>query len=125
MFSSGDEINNEENVHYAMVQHAGPKNILLVSGGLSGAINEILKYKPASVDYVELNPALLKMGMRSLARLEKRGVFLHSGDARRFIKASAKKYDAVLIAASSSFNPPVKPLVHIRIYAGTESETFA
>ena len=46
MFSSGDNINNEENVHYAMVQHSAPKNVLIVSGGLSGAIAEILKYHP-------------------------------------------------------------------------------
>jgi len=97
MFSSGDEINNEENVHYAMVQHASPKNILLVSGGLSGAINEILKYHPRSVDYLELNPALLGLNVRSLKSLEKNGIFLHAGDARRFVKNSSKEYDVVLI----------------------------
>jgi len=111
LFSSGDEINNEENVHYAMVQHASPRHVLLVSGGLSGAINEILKYNPLTVDYVELNPALLKIGMRSLTRLEKKSVFLHSGDARRFIKASEKKYDVVLILL-----PPPSTLQLNRIY---------
>ena len=111
MFSSGDEINNEENVHYAMVQHASPRNILLVSGGLSGAINEILKYRPLAVDYVELNPALLKLNVRSLESLEKRGVFLHAGDARQFVKNSSRVYDVVLVLL-----PPPSSLQLNRFY---------
>jgi len=44
LFSTGNEISNEENVHYAMVQHPNPENILLISGGFSGTIAEIMKY---------------------------------------------------------------------------------
>ena len=111
MFSSGDEINAEENVHYAMVQHPAPKNILLVSGGLSGAINEILKYYPLRIDYVELNPALLKLDMRSLKTIEKKGVFVHTGDARRFLRNSSAVYDVVLVLL-----PPPSSLQMNRFY---------
>jgi spermidine synthase len=111
LFSSGDEMNNEENVHYAVVQHDHPGNILLVSGGLSGAINEILKYKPQRVDYVELNPALLNLGKSSLAMFQKKGVFLHSGDARKLIRESLLKYDVVLILL-----PPPSTLQLNRLY---------
>ena len=111
MFSSGDEINNEENVHYAMVQHATPKNILLISGGLSGVINEILKYHPKLIDYVELNPALLDLNVKSLRNLQKKSVYLHPGDARRFVKNSSVKYDVVLILL-----PPPSSLQLNRLY---------
>ena len=111
LFSSGDNINNEENVHYAMVQHRAPKNILLVSGGLSGAIDEILKYHPQRVDYVELNPALFRFSANSLKELEKKAVFLHAGDARRFVKNSSAVYDVVLILL-----PPPSSLQLNRLY---------
>ncbi|MEI8006939.1 MAG: hypothetical protein WCI48_12090 [Bacteroidota bacterium] len=111
MFSSGDNINNEENVHYAMVQHSAPKNVLIVSGGLSGAIAEILKYHPLRVDYVELNPALLRFSEGSLKEFEKKAVFLHAGDARRFVKNSSAVYDVVLILL-----PPPSSLQLNRLY---------
>ncbi|MCX6282836.1 MAG: hypothetical protein NTW31_01155, partial [Bacteroidetes bacterium] len=111
MFSSGDVINNEENVHYAMVQHNLPKRVFLVSGGLSGAISEILKYHPLSVDYIELNPALLNLNLQSLRNFEKKGVTLHQGDARRFLKNSSAVYDVVLILL-----PPPSSLQLNRMY---------
>ncbi|MCX6282137.1 MAG: hypothetical protein NTU51_09250 [Bacteroidetes bacterium] len=97
MFSSGNEISDEENVHYAMIQRARPAKVLLVSGGLSGVIGEILKYHPILIDYIELNPALLHLTVRSLRNLEKKGVCLHQGDARRFIQGSYAAYDVVLV----------------------------
>ena len=111
LFSSGDEINNEENVHYAMIQHPAPRRVLLVSGGLSGAINEILKYHPLTIDYVELNPALLCLNSRSLKRLEKKGVYVHQGDARRFVQNSSAVYDVVLVLL-----PPPSSLQLNRLY---------
>ena len=111
LFSSGDLIKNEENVHYAMIQHPFPKTVLLVSGGLSGAIDEILKYHISRIDYVELNPALLQMSVRSLRSFEKRGVFLHSGDARVFVRNSPVKYDVILVLL-----PPPSSLQLNRLY---------
>lgn len=111
LFSSGDLINNEENVHYAMIQHPRPETVLLVSGGLSGAIDEILKYQTKRIDYVELNPALLEMSVKSLRSFEKKGVYLHSGDARRFVKNSSEKYDVILVLL-----PPPSSLQLNRLY---------
>jgi len=111
MFSSGDEINNEENVHYAMLQRSSPENVLLISGGLSGAISEILKYHPSRIDYVELNPALLDLNAKSLKALENKGVYLHPGDARRFVKNTSAVYDVVLVLL-----PPPSSLQLNRMY---------
>jgi len=97
LFSSGDVINNEERVHFAMVQHPGPEKILLISGGISGAIGEILKYNPSRIDYVELNPSLIEMSEKFIRRIHDPRIHVHVTDARRFIRTSKERYDIVLV----------------------------
>jgi len=97
LFSSSNEIMNEESVHFAMIQHPGPKNILLVSGGISGTISEILKYHPILIDYVELDPGLIRLGRRYSRILDDERIHVIPGDARRFIRQTREKYDVVLV----------------------------
>jgi spermidine synthase len=51
----------EEFVHLAALQHPRPERVLLLGGGVEGTVREILKHSPRSVDYVELNPAMLRV----------------------------------------------------------------
>lgn len=97
LFSSNNEIMNEESVHFAMIQHSGPKKILLVSGGISGTVSEILKYHPIRIDYVELDPALINLGRRYSKILDDERIHVIHGDARRFIRQTSEKYDVVLV----------------------------
>ena len=97
LFSSNNEIMNEESVHFAMIQHSGPKKILLVSGGISGTVSEILKYHPIRIDYVELDPALINLGRRYSKILNDERIHVIHGDARRFIRQTSEKYDVVLV----------------------------
>jgi spermidine synthase len=99
LFSEGNTINIEESVHYAMVQHPDPKYVLLISGGISGMINEILKYKIKEIDYVEQNPDLINVGELFTSNiLQDSSVHVINMDARQFIKKNSnKKYDVVLI----------------------------
>ncbi len=97
LFSSDDVIKNEESVHYAMIQHADPKRVLLISGGVSGLIDEILKYDVDSIDYVEINPSVVRLGQQYLKRIESEKVNIFEQDARLFIKQSTNLYDVVLI----------------------------
>jgi spermidine synthase len=97
LFSSGNEIFNEECVHFAMVQHARPGKVLLVAGGISGTIREILKYHPVRVDYVELDPALILAGTRYSKMLDDPAIRVIQGDARRFIRTVHEKYDVALV----------------------------
>ena len=97
LFSSGNVIRNEESVHFAMIQHDDPKKILLLSGGLSGAIPEIMKYNPVRVDYVELNPALTEMSEELGLQEEIPGVRFINADARRHITHTDSIYDVALI----------------------------
>ncbi len=97
LFSSGNVIRDEESVHFAMIQHDDPKKVLLLSGGLSGAIPEIMKYNPIRVDYVELNPALTGMSKELGLQEELPGVRFINADARKYITQTDSIYDVVLI----------------------------
>jgi len=97
LFSTGDIAETEEVVHYAMVQHRDPKNVLLLSGGISGATREILKYDVQGVDYVEVNPWLLELGERYTSAFVDPAVRAVASDARRFVRQTDATYDVVLI----------------------------
>ncbi len=97
LFSSGNQISNEENVHYAMVQQPNPANILIISGGFSGTVAEVLKYKPVRIDYVELNPSLIEIAVRYTHQLCHPCVHVYQADARKFIRNTTNRYDVVLV----------------------------
>lgn len=97
LFATKDVTASEEDVHYAMIQHPDPENILLISGGISGTIPEILKYNVKSIDYVEINPWIIKLG-RSWADVpceERVNVIIK--DPRIYLKENQKKYDVLLM----------------------------
>jgi spermidine synthase len=97
LFSGGNEMASEEQVHFALSQHPGPRKVLLVSGGFSGTIQEIMKYRPARVDVVEPDPAMIRVG-QELTPVRSNGVVeLTRQDARRFVRNTALKFDAALI----------------------------
>jgi spermidine synthase len=97
LFSTNDVTSNEEAVHYAMIQHRQPRNVLLISGGISGTIQEILKYGVDRVDYVEINPWLIEIGRRLTTSLSDDRVHIFNDDARKFVRHTAERYDVVLI----------------------------
>jgi len=98
-FSDNNIIAREEGVHYGMIQHPAPKNVLLISGGASGMIHEILKYDIQSLDYIEQNPGLIEMGKLYTDNIvEDDRISIIKEDPRLFLKnKSEKKYDVILI----------------------------
>jgi len=97
LFSTFDPALCEEAVHFAMVQHPHPRDVLLISGGLSGVIKEVQKYDVASIDYVELNPWLIEAGKKYTPFLANANLRVIVRDARLYVKESSKKYDIVLV----------------------------
>ncbi|MFH1848612.1 MAG: hypothetical protein ABH879_00325 [archaeon] len=92
LYSTGDVAAAEEAVHYAMLQHPNPENVLLISGGAAAAA-EILKYN-VTLDYVELDPQVIDSG-RLFLGLE--GINAIEGDGRRYIERTDKRYDVVIV----------------------------
>lgn len=97
MFTSSEPVTNEEDVHYSMVQHENPKQVLLISGGISGVMKELLKYPVASVDYVEINPWIIKIGRKFTEELNDPRININLDDPRRYINRTEKTYDVIII----------------------------
>lgn len=89
---------NEEAVHFAMVQHKNPHNILLFSGGIAGMIKEIEKYKVDKITYLETNPEIFnRLKEWDETNLNYTNVEIVKSDMRTFIAKSNQKYDVILI----------------------------
>ena len=97
LFDSENFTLNEEVVHFAMLQHSHPAKVLLVSGGLSGQIAELKKYKPGRIDYVEDNRWLLVLMKDSLAKMTDEHISVYATDPLRFIRRTQQKYDVAIL----------------------------
>ncbi|MEK6755346.1 MAG: fused MFS/spermidine synthase [Bacteroidota bacterium] len=95
--STDDVTTSEEAVHYAMIQHPNPRTVLLVSGAISGATQEIVKYNVEGIDYVELNPWLIDVARKYTATLSNEKVHVIAEDARLYVRRAPRKYDIALI----------------------------
>ena len=88
-----------------------PLKILLVSGGFGGALEEIRKYNPARVDYVDLDPEIIRTA-RLLGMLPPDPrIHVHIADGREFVEQSSQQYDAVILRL-----PPPENLQLNRFY---------
>lgn len=96
----------EESIHFALLEHPAPHSVLLIGGTLNGGIAEALKHPTVqSIDAVELDPELLRMGEslqpEELAPSHRDPrVHFHAVDGRIFLKenlGSKSGYDAILV----------------------------
>jgi len=98
LFSSHSPEEAEETVHYAMAQRPQARRVLLISGGVSGTAREILKYRTAAVDYVELDPLILRVAQRYLPEsLADPRIEVINTDGRLLIKQAQRRYDVVIV----------------------------
>ena len=102
-----DIIRLEEFVHFAMLSHQKPQSIAVLTGGVGGKINEILKHPTVkTVDYVELDPLLpatIKEFSTDLTRFELTHpkVRLHLDDGRYFLKKTDTFYDLCIVGIAN------------------------
>ena len=87
----------EESTHFGLSQHPAPEHVLLVSGGLNGSLSEVLKYPVKKVDYVELDPEVIRLVKELATGASDQRVATHAMDARRFIRSKKGIYDAILV----------------------------
>lgn len=96
----------EDFVHFSMLFHKKPESILILSGGAGGMINEILKYSVTRLEYVELDPLLLRLIQKfptplTQSELSDKRVEIHYTDGRFFVKKTLNQFDIILIGLSS------------------------
>ncbi|MGM0666679.1 MAG: hypothetical protein ACQETA_05105 [Bacteroidota bacterium] len=92
-----DEKQREENIHYAMLQHDEPRDVLIISGGSSKHIREVLKYKGVkTVSYLERDPELLALTRDSTMEYPGVDVRIVNDDAFSYIRKTDRKYDVII-----------------------------
>jgi len=112
-FAVPDRLSAEEAVHYAMLQHPEPQSVLLIGGGVSESLGQLLQHPSVrQVDYVELDPRLIELGKAYLpvqvtAALENPRVVVHNEDGRRYLARTSKLYDAILINLPEPFTAQI------------------
>ncbi|HEX6880216.1 MAG TPA: fused MFS/spermidine synthase [Terriglobales bacterium] len=102
LFTSPDRASAEEAVHFPMLEHPAPKSILLIGGGINGSLAEILKHPTVErVDYVELDPAVLRMARQNFPEAQKLlsqpRAHLHEKDGRLFVKETGQQFDVIIL----------------------------
>ena len=82
-----------------MLFHPNPHQILVLSGGAGGMINEILKHPTTErVDYAELDPLFLDLLQIFLTPLTQQelgdpNVSVKNEDGRMFVQGTSNRYD--------------------------------
>ncbi len=104
LFSTNSVIENEESIHYALSQLDSVRNVLLISGGIAGMTDEVLKYNIKKLDYTEINSAILNHHKFSKADLSDKRISIHRTDGRRFLKNHFNNYNAIIINVPSPSN---------------------
>ncbi|MBW2603107.1 MAG: hypothetical protein JRE28_02170 [Deltaproteobacteria bacterium] len=89
----------EETVHYPLAQLSRVQNILLISAE-GGMMTEVEKYRPASIDYVELDPKVAEVEFRFKMIKKIPGLKVINQDGRAYLEKSNKIYDAIIVNLS-------------------------
>lgn len=98
LFSTGNVEQVEETVHYAMAQRPQARRVLLIGGGVCGTAKEILKYPVQAVDYVELDPLIVRVARQFLPGvLADPRIEVVPTDGRLFVRQSPHRYDVVIV----------------------------
>ena len=92
----------EDAVHFAMLQNPEARRVLLIGGGLDGTLGELLKYRNAEIDYVELDPETVDLSRTFAGDAEKQDlgddrVHLIFQDGRAFLRRSHEEYQVILV----------------------------
>lgn len=99
LFNTNNQITAEEGAHYAMLQQEKPTAVLVVSGGFSGMLREILKYPSVkSIYYVELNNRLVSLADRYAELPADSRIKIIHEDGRRYLSRCDARFDIIILA---------------------------
>jgi spermidine synthase len=101
--SAPDENAAEEAVHYALLEHPAPMQLLLIGGGVNGSIAQALKHPTIErIDYVELDPTLIHMArqffpVQSAPIVSDPRVHMHYTDGQFYLKTAGDTFDVIIL----------------------------
>ncbi len=100
----------EEFVHLPLLAHPEPRQILILSGGAGGVINEVLKHASIeTIEYAELDPLIIDLIRKfhtplTESELNDSRVKIKSVDGRLLLQQTPNIYDLILIGVSEPSN---------------------
>lgn len=112
IYSHPDLASSEESIHFAFLQKSASKSALLIGGGAGGSLQQVLKYPVNRVDYVELDPEIIRLSLQYLPELEKKSfddkrVHLFFSDGRDFLKNTKNSYDIIILNLPDPFTAQI------------------
>ncbi len=112
----------EDFIHFSMLSHEKPESVLILSGGAGGMIHEVLKYPVTQVNYVELDPLLLKLVQKfstplTQSELSDKRVKIHYTDGRFFVKGTRDRFDIIFIGLSAPQELQTNRLFSVEFFA--------
>ncbi len=100
----------EEFVHLPLLAHPEPAELLILSRGAGGIINEVLKHPSIeTIEYAELDPLLLDL-LRKFptpltdSEMNERRVKIKQIDGRLFLKTTGAAYDLIFVGITEPSN---------------------
>jgi len=96
LFFSSDVITAEENIHYALLQRDRYDKVLLISGGITRHLGELVKYDISELLYLEIDPGLIAAEGAHDTVCGRMKVSVIRTDPMTFMRGSEETYDAVL-----------------------------
>lgn len=95
----------EDFVNFPLLQHPNPKQVLIISGGVGGVINQMLEYNLKKIIYLELNSYLINTIKKFSTHLSEKEltdqrVSIVNKDARLFLMQDTSKYDLIFVNLS-------------------------
>ncbi len=87
----------EELVHYPASLVASPRRMLFI-GAVAGIFVEAAKYRPRTLDYLEIDPDLSRVLLAGGLVVPVSGLRVINRDPRLFLAGSGDKYDMIVIA---------------------------
>ncbi|HTY13032.1 MAG TPA: hypothetical protein VMD02_02460 [Candidatus Omnitrophota bacterium] len=97
LFSTADRLGNEELVHLSFLLHWNPQKVLLIGGGMGGALAEAAKYPRVQIDYLESDPRVVSLAGKYIGPPPAAGrVSVIPCDGIGYLRSSGKKYDLII-----------------------------
>lgn len=124
-FTVPDEFTSERIAHFALLEHPEPKKVLLIGGGVSGVLQEILKHPVEKVDYLELDPLMVTLAREYLSSskeyaLNDERVEVKNIDGRLFVRRTSNKYDLIIVDLPEPFTAQINRFYTVEFFKATE-----
>lgn len=120
-FTVPDKLTSESIAHFTLLEHPQPRKVLLIGGGVSGVLKEILKHPVDKVDYVELDPLVITLAKEYLSSskeyaLNDKRVEVRNIDGRLFVRRTSNKYDLIIVNLPEPFTAQINRFYTVEFF---------